>query len=237
MSSYSTTGVQVTAAWSCGGVLLQEGESEATEGRGRLECGAWPAPSTISSRAPGMPRATCSARGRPRSSRAPAMTRVGVSTSASRSWSGSMLPCPAPRRLAARPAGRSKAIARRRAARAGGRAAWLAKTGSRSHSSTNAAIPSRSMRVAGPRRRRGGRAFLRRGHAGGRALEDETADDLRVHDGEAERDPGAERVSEDVRGDRRQVAAGSWRGRPPSVRRSCAPAARCPTGRDRAGPR
>ena len=74
---------------------------------------------------------------------------------------------------------------------------------------------------------------------GRRALEDEAADDVGVGDGEAERDPGAERVAEDVRrATRRELAAGSSPGRRPCARRSCGcGSAGCRSGRGRAGPR
>ena len=49
-----------------------------------------------------MPSATCVARGRPRSSSAPAMTSVGARMVPSLSCNGSIVPWPAPRRLAAR---------------------------------------------------------------------------------------------------------------------------------------
>ena len=64
-------------------------------------------------------------------------------------------------------------------------------------------------RRPGPRRPRGGRrAPASEASPGRRALEDEAADDVRVRDRETERDPGAERVAEDVRRGRRQRAAG-----------------------------
>src|SRR4029079_3234455 len=95
---------------------------------GRSSCGVWPAPSTIASRAPGIPAATNWARGRARSPRAPAMTRVGFPTSPRRSTRGSIAPWPAPRRLAASSPGRlASRIARILAARAAGREARVAE--------------------------------------------------------------------------------------------------------------
>ena len=167
-------------------------------------------------------RPTRRARSRSGSS-APAMTSVGARTSARRSWRGSMVPCPAPRRLVARPAGRlRRRSARRRAARAGGSAAWLAKTGSRCHSSTKASIPSRSSRSArASSAARRAPPLGRRREARGRAFEDEASHDRRVGDGQAQGDPRAERVAQHVRRrearpgqDRRQVVRRALDARP-----------------------
>ena len=133
-----------------------------------------------------------------------------------------MLPCPAPRRLAARPAGRLRSrSARSRASRAGGSAAWLAKTGSRSHSSTKALDPV-ALEPIGASLVGGaaGRAFGGVRDARGRTFEDEPADDGRVRDGQPQGDPRAERVAEDVRRRDAERVQGSSRGRPPTARRS-----------------
>ena len=188
---------------------------------GVSRCGVWPASATTASRAPGCPAATASARAQPVGSSAPAMTSVGARTSARRSWRGSMVPCPAPRRLVARPAGRlRRRSARRRAARAGGSAAWLAKTGSRCHSSTKASIPSRSSRSAraSSAARRAPRSDARR-EARRRTFEDEASHDRRVRDGQPQRDPRAERVAQDVRRREARPRSGSPRGRPRCARR------------------
>src|SRR3954447_4881067 len=98
--------------------------------RGDSMCGVWPACSMIARRAPGMRSAMSVARSRPAGSRAPAITSVGATIPGRRSRSGSIAPCPAPRRLVARPRGRFRSRpARRRALRACGMAAWLANTG------------------------------------------------------------------------------------------------------------
>src|SRR5438093_4443978 len=73
---------------------------------GRSRWGAWPAPSTIARRASGRATATASARRRPVASRAPAMTSAGAWTTPSSPPTGRAIPCPAPRRLAARPSAR-----------------------------------------------------------------------------------------------------------------------------------
>ena len=153
--------------------------------------------------AAGCPRRPTSARLRPAGSSAPAMTSVGAATSPSRSCSGSIAPCPAPRRLAASPAGRLRRRVRAEARGRGpaGARAWLANTGSRSQASTKASIPSRSsasaQRLVGGAR--GSRARRPVGEAGRRALEDEPPRPRRVVDRQPERDPRPERVAEDVR--------------------------------------
>ena len=95
---------------------------------------------------------------------------------------------------------RSRSDRRRAARRPRAARRWLAKTGSRSHSSTNASIPSRSSRSAtrlvggapGAHDRPVGdaRPTDSRGRAGG---------PTGVRDREPQRDPGAQRVPEDVR--------------------------------------
>src|SRR5262245_38157787 len=88
---------------------------------GVSRCGACPDPTIASNRASAIPVAIADARRQPIWSPAPATTSVGHRTSRTRSKSGSMLPCPAPRRLAARPFGRLRIrLARRAATRAGG---------------------------------------------------------------------------------------------------------------------
>ena len=100
--------------------------------------------------------------------------------------------------------------------------AWLANTGWRSHSSTKASMPSRSRRSASAssaaRRAARSASIL---DPGRRALEDETAHDVRVRDGETQRDPGAERVADDVRGrgveapqDRGEIVRGALHAHP-----------------------
>ena len=169
------------------------------------------------------------------------MTRVGAVTSRRRSCErlhGSL-----PGAAQARgETGGPVAQTRRRGAgrcRAGGIAAWLAKTGSRSHSATKASMPSRSRRPArasssAARVGAGGRV----GDARGRALEHEPAHRTRVRDGEAEGDPRTERVAEDVRRrgrqsleDRREVVGGPLDAGARAGRRACR------TGRARAGRR
>ena len=125
--------------------------------------------------------------------------RRGARPRPRRSWSGSMAPCPAPRRLAARPAGRlRRRSARRRAARPDGSAAWLAKTGSRSHSSTNASIPSRSSAIGAAPRRAARRAARSAGSRSpptgsrGRGV----ATTVGCGDRQPQGDPRAERVAE-----------------------------------------
>ena len=127
--------------------------------------------------------------------------RRRVDAAPSRSWSGSMLPCPAPRRLAARPAGpvaetlgTEPGATRPAAASVGWRRPARAPTRRRRPS-----IPSRSRRIgAGGVGGATGGAFASVGEAGRRALEDEAADGPRMRDGQPQRDPGPERVAEDV---------------------------------------
>ena len=187
---------------------------------------------------PGCPQRPTAARAQPVGSSAPAMTSVGARTSARRSWRGSMAPCPAPRRLVARPAGRlRRRSARRRAARAGGSAAWLAKTGSRCHSSTKASIPSRSSRSAraSSAARRASRSDDVARPADGLSRTSRRTD-RRMRDGEAQGDPRAERVAEDVRRRADPPRSGSRRDRPRCARRRRVPGPTAsPIGRARAG--
>src|SRR3954454_23756581 len=94
---------------------------------GVSRCGVCPAFSTIARRAPGMRAVMSLARPRPAGSRAPAITSVGATMRRSLSSRGSIAPCPAARRLVARPAGVCRGgPAWRRARRAAGIPAWLA---------------------------------------------------------------------------------------------------------------
>ena len=189
---------------SCGWVLLQEvewrGVRNASGVRG-AGCGRRRRRRRVGHR--GSRRRPGRARARPTVSSAPAMTSVGAPTRRGGRASGSIAPWPAPRRLAGEPVrvGCARRIARGSGRRAPAAArASPANTGSRSHSATKASMPSRSSRVArAPRPRRGARRAASVGDAGGRALEHEPADDVRVRDREPEGDPGPERVADDVR--------------------------------------
>ncbi len=147
-----------------------------------------------------MPAAIAAARSCPTGSRAPAITSVGARP---RRDARRVAPCsPAPPRGGWRPDRPGGFEAARRGAGRGGRGAcvaWLAKTGSRSHSSTKASIPSRSSRSARASSAARRRVALGRvGDAGRWALEDEAADGGRVRDGQAQGDPRAERIAKDM---------------------------------------
>jgi len=94
MSRYSTTGSRSRGRWgrSWGGQPLQKSRTRLAEAGGLLEMGEWAARRGRRAAHRDAP-ATASAGGRPRSSRAPAITRVADATVPRRSKQGLIAPC------------------------------------------------------------------------------------------------------------------------------------------------
>ena len=140
--------------------------------------GVWPAPSTISRRAPGMPAAIASARPRPTGSRAPAMTSVGRVDAAEavverlhRALSGAAQARGETGRAVAQAIGVEPGAARGRHRGVAGEDRLALPFGDEGLDPV-ALEPRRRA----PRRRRAGRRARPVGDPGGRALEDEPAD-------------------------------------------------------------
>ena len=229
MSSYATTGVQVTVA-------VMRRPPAGSRGRGvrkragRSSCGVWPEPSTMASRAPGIPAATDSARGRRaivegagdderRGADLAEAIREGLHHALAGAAEAGREPVGAvgePDRADPRGAGRGQGGLGRED-RLGlplgderGDAVALDPVGEGAR--PRPVVRSRATWSAMPARG---------------ALEDEPADDVGMRDGEAERDPGAERVADDVGGRGAERGEGSRPGRRPSARRSCGSRRRC----------
>ncbi len=209
---------------------------------GRSRWGAWPAPSTISRRAPGIDPATTAARShadRIELGRPPPAS--GAAIDPSRSWTGSAVPCPAPRRLAARPIARLRRRCgpepppgRRRAERP----AWR---GSAAPPRRRRRLRRRRARASRPCASSAGPAVASEGRVrdpGRGALQDQAADRGRVVDGDPQGDPGAHRVADHDRpAGHRAGRAGRRDRRPADRRRTGRDREARRTGRDPAGPR